>query len=147
MGKGDFGEALHSAHNEPFFYEAAYNHVGRPHVMCLDSCGRYRPGDKVDELVPTKWECSDKCKPLTTSEVSVILNFKSSFDQPVSEVRNLLDSCDECPNTHYHKIAVNDVVPLKGHSFMCYTGTECKSKLRILRVASTHFPKLNSFCN
>ena len=145
VGEGDFGEGIHTVHNEPFFYEAAYNHVSRPRVMCLDSCGRYRPGDKVDELVPTKWGCSDKCKPLTASEVNVIHDFKSSFDQPVSEVRKLLDSCDECPNSHYHKIAVNDVVPLKGHSFMCYTGTECKSKLRILRVASTHFPKLNSF--
>jgi len=60
--ESDFGEALHSVHNEPFFYESAYNFVSRPLVMSLDSCGRYRPGDEVDEAVPTTWKCSDKCK-------------------------------------------------------------------------------------
>ena len=52
VNESDFGEALHSVHNEPFFYESVYNFVSRPPVMSLDSCGRYRLGDEVDEDVP-----------------------------------------------------------------------------------------------
>ena len=151
--ESDFGEGLHSAHTEPFFYEAAYEHDGmRPPVMHIDGRGRYRQDNDGAEGVPTTWKCSQKCKALTKSEVDVVLKFKSVVDNPLCQVRKLLDSCDECPNTGYSKIIpaakeplAVETAPLRGHSFLCYTGTECKSMLRILRVASTHYPKLNSF--
>ena len=37
--KDDFGEGLHSALSEPYFYEAAYNFVDRPDVMSIDGFG------------------------------------------------------------------------------------------------------------
>ena len=146
----DFGEGLHSSRNEPYFYESAYMFVSRPHVMTIDDSGRYRPdvGGEGGEGDPSMWRCSRKCKPLTEAEVESILNFRSAFDQPLCEVFKLLAACDECPNTRYNKIHPHQTdasSPLKGHSFLCYTDSECKSKLRILRVASTHYPKLNSF--
>ena len=81
--------------------------------------------NEIDECVPTTWKCSDKCKVLTNSEVDSIVKFKSGFDEPLREVRKLLDSCDECPNAHYHKIlsAVEQTplavasAPRRGHSF------------------------------
>jgi len=150
VDESDFGERLHSVHNEPFFYESAYKFVSRPSVMSIDSRGQFRPHSGADELDPTTWSCGNKCKPLTSSDIASILDFKCGFDKPsLSEVRKLLDNCDICPNTHYHKThsaTDNDSfsAPLRGHSFLCYTGKECESMLKILRVASTHFPKLNS---
>ena len=81
------------------------------------------------------------------------MRLKSGFDEHLHEVRKLLDSCDECPNNRYHKVLpateehpfAVQTAPIKGHSLLCYTGTDCKSMLRILRVASTHYSKLNSF--
>ena len=36
-------------------------------------------------------------------------------------------------------------VPCKGHSMLCFIDSDCKSRLRILRLASTHYPSLRSF--
>ena len=152
--KSDFGEGLHSVHSEPFFYESAYQFVDRPHTMSVDEHGRYRPANEMcAESTPCTWKCSDKCKPLLDSEVSAILNFKLGF---MREVRKLLDNCDTCPHPHYTKAVLTSLnaqdseiihysaVPLRGHSSLCYTGNECESVLRILRVASTHHPALRS---
>ena len=38
-------------------------------------------------------------------------------------------------------------VQRKGHSVLCYDGSECKSRLRILRLASCHYPVLRGFLN
>ena len=35
----------------------------------------------------------------------------------------------------------------KGHSVLCYDGSECKSRLKILRLASCHYPVLRGFLN
>ena len=126
--ESDFGEGLHSAHTEPFFYEAAYEHDGmRPPVMHIDGRGRYRQDNDGAEGVPTTWKCFQKCKALTKSEVDVVLKFKSVFDNPLCQVRKLLYSCDECPNTGYSKIIpaakeplAVETAPLRGHSFLCY---------------------------
>ena len=44
-------------------------------------------------------------------------------------------------NYHYSKALSGQ---LKGHSLLCYTGIECKSRLRILRSAATHYPIFRS---
>ena len=153
--KSDFGESLHSVHSEPYFYEAAYAFINRPGIMCVDEQGIYRPADVTSEesieSVPRTWKCSDKCKPLLDSEINSILHFKLGFEEPLSKVRKLLDECDACPNNRYAKVVLASPkqqeekdVPLCGHSCLCYTGNDCQSQLRILRVASTHHPVLRS---
>ena len=56
------------------------------------------------DSVPKCWKCSSKCKPVTDSEVSTILKFKSGFAKAVREVRKLLDKCDDCPNHRCHRV-------------------------------------------
>ena len=59
---------------------------------------------------------------------------------------SLLSMCDDgCPYTH-HSISESDMQH-KGHSVLCYDGSECKSRLRILRLVSCHYPVLRSFLN
>ena len=36
-------------------------------------------------------------------------------------------------------------VPRKGHSLLCFVDSNCTSRLRILKSASAHYPKLRSF--
>jgi len=152
--RADFGNGLHCAHSEPYFYESAYLFEQRPETVIVDEHGRCRPtcneADKqTADTVPKYWKCSSKCKPLADSEVSTIMMFKSVFDQHPREVRKVLDKCDDCPNHRYTKASVtphdnadSNVVQLGGHGLQCYTGNECCSELRMLRVASTHFPNL-----
>ena len=104
-----------------------------------------------------KWECHDECKPLTDSEVNAILSFRAAFDRSVEEARQALAKCDfGCPYLHYTKCRefllpdfVHCVgfspVELKGHPIACHTGDSCRSTLRILRAASTHFPLFRKF--
>ena len=74
--------------------------------------------------------------------MSSILDFKSQFENPIHELSQVLDNIDGgCPNYHYSKALSGQ---LKGHSLLCYTGIECKSRLRILRSAATHYPILRS---
>ena len=75
----------------------------------------------------------------------------------MQDVRKHLDTCDECPNTHYSNVisipgddpesALEWFTSLErmGHSVICYLGSECHSKLRILRAASSHHSVLRSF--
>ena len=93
-----------------------------------------------------------KCKPLTECEVNTILDFKSDLDGPMCELLPILLACDDgCPNTHYSKVVheTDDCgetdVPRKGHSLLGFLDSNCKSKLRILRSASAHYPTLRSF--
>ena len=160
--RSDFGDGLHCAHSEPYFYESAYQFEERPQTLIVDEQGRCRPtcneaNEDTTGSVPKCWKCCSKCKPVTNSEVSTILKFKSSFAKAVREVRKLLDKCDDCPNHRYTKVALTsdgnpdsnivhyDSEQLGGHGLPCVTGRECSSDLRILRAASTHFPTLRSF--
>ena len=160
--RSDFGDGLHCAHSEPYFYESAYQFERRPQTLIADEQGRCRPtcneaNEDTTDSVPKCWKCCSKCKPVTNSEVSTILKFKSGFAKAVREVRKLLDKCDDCPNHRYTKVALTsddnpdsnivhyDSVQLGGHGLPCVTGRECSSELRILRAASTHFPTLRSF--
>ena len=96
------------------------------------------------------WKCTAKCKELTQSEVDTVLEFKSYFEKSLHDVMSLLSMCDDdCPYTHHSKICdINESdVQRKGHSVLCYDGSECKSRLRILRLASCHYPVLRGFLN
>ena len=53
---------------------------------------------------------------------------------------------DDCPFPNF--VIFNESgVQRKGHSVLCYDGSECKSRLRILRLASCHYPVLRGFLN
>ena len=91
------------------------------------------------ELQGCTWECSKKCKPNAEYEVDGILSLKTAFDLSVENVRAALNTCNcGCPYGHYTNCR-------KGRPIVCYRGGECGSQVRILRAASTHFPKLRAF--
>ena len=154
----DFGEGMHCAHSEPFFYESAYVFSDRPEVLSVDELGACRPAKEVykSDKIHT-WKCSTKCKPLTKAEVNSIVKFKSTFNESMCELRKTLDTCDQCPNNRYSKVIFtadedcestlvhHSSVQRMGHSLLCFTGNDCNSQLRILRTASTHFSVLLSF--
>ena len=73
-------------------------------------------------------------------------------------MRRSLHTCDDgCPNEHYSKPVVcagfisDNKFPLftpiarQGHPLVCFNDGGCTSKLRILRSAATHYPKLRIF--
>ena len=137
--RGDFGKGLHCAHSEPFFYEACYQFIHRPHTLIIDKCGKCRPIDEINDedsdSVPHSWKCCSKCTPLTDKEIAVILDLKSDFEKDMRHVRKVLDTCDnDCPNRHYHKVVLTadensdsqmvhySSVELRGHSLLCFTG-------------------------
>ena len=152
-GQCDFGEGLHSVRSEPYYCESIYYFEHKPSVFVVDSCGRCCQDIEVhDNSTDKVWKCSSKCKPLTECEVNTILDFKSDFDRPMCELLPILLACDDgCPNTHYSKVVheTDDCgetdMPRKGHSLLCFVDSNCKSKLRILRSASAHYPTLRSF--
>ena len=84
--------------------------------------------------------------------MNTILDFKSDFDRLMCELLPIILACEDgCPNTHY-SIVVHETddfgetdVPRKGHSLLCFVDSNCKSRLRILRLASAHYPTLCSF--
>ena len=137
----DFGEGVHSVSGEPYYYESTYDFDFEPGVMVADSCGQcyYKDMKYVSGKTGGTWKCTAKCKVLTQFEVDTVLEFKSYFEKSLHDVMSLLSMCDDdCPYTHHSKICdVNESdVQRKGHSVLCYDGSECKSRLRILRLAS-----------
>ena len=148
----DFGEGVHSVSSEPYYYESAYDFDFEPGVMVADSCGQcyYKDMKYVSGKTGGTWKCTAKCKALTQFEVDTVLEFKSYFEKSLHDVMSLLSMCDDdCPYIHHSKICdINESdVQRKGHSVLCYDGSECKSRLRILRLASCHYPVLRGFLN
>ena len=148
----DFGEGMHSVSSEPYYYESAYDFDFQPGVMVADSCGQcyYKDMKYVSGKTGGTWKCTAKCKALTQFEVDTVLEFKSYFEKSLHDVMSLLSMCDDdCPYTHHSKICdVNESdVQRKGHSVLCYDGSECKSRLRILRLTSCNYPVLRGFLN
>ena len=105
---------------------------------------------------PLKWQCYSQCKPLTIAEVNAIVTLKEEFQKPIKEVLHTLQVCDDgCLNEHFSKTVEaspnNDVyldcyaVDREGHPLVCFNDSNCVSKLRILRAASTHYPVLRNF--
>ena len=103
----------------------------------------------VQHCVPMQWGCTPECKAIEQWEVDAILELIKSFELPVKELRQILDTCDDgCPNSHYigtYEGTITDdrlSYPDRGHPLLCYNNSGCTSKLRILRAASVHFPLL-----
>ena len=105
---------------------------------------------------PLKWQCCSQCKPLTIAEVNAIVTLKEEFQKCIKEVLHTLQVCDDgCPNEHFSKSVEtspnNDIylhcyaVDREGHPLVCFNDSNCVSKLRILRAASTHYPLLRNF--
>ena len=119
--------------------------------MCSGKRGYHYKKVNNKEIHYLRHTCSPKCKPLTEDEVDSILSFKQAFDNPIDEDIQTLYECDTgCPNTHhYHMFRPNgstELVGKQGHPLSCYSDhTGCKSKLRILRCGSFHYPVLLQF--
>ena len=150
-GSEDFGVGCHTASSEPCFFDASYQHVKRDYALPIDENGKCIVAleIKTDSCKSglKKWECSSECKPLTKTEVDAIVEIKEAFVKPMQHLRYACTTFDGgCPNGHYTKVVDGDnsVVYCKGHPIVCSNDGGCKSKLRILRAASTHYPVLGN---
>ena len=95
-GRDDFGEGCHTASSEPFYYDAAYQHVQRACVIPTNEKGRCvvtneisssrNETSKMKGKQPMKWCCSSECKTLTEAEVAAIVNLKQAFEKPMKEL-------------------------------------------------------------
>ena len=161
-GRDDFGEGCHTASSEPYFYDAAYQHIQRACAFPIDDDGRCVVAKEIGSSEyagskgqqPAKWHCTSECKAVTETEVAAIVCLKQAFEEPMQKLRNALDACDDgCPNQHYTKSVArgdsdNEVVDLQGHPLVCFNdGGCCGSRLRILRAASTHHGVLRTLLN
>ena len=87
---------------------------------------------------------------ITDAEVAAIVRLRQAFDKPMHEVRSALGTCDGgCPNQHYTRAVSRDdlgwdVIQLQGHPLVCSNDGGCRSQLRILRTASTHYSVLRT---
>ena len=123
-GEEDFGDCGHCASSEPYFYDTAYHLVKRDLSIPVDQSVKCvvaeeilskhsKPGVQTEACKgseheasqvpkPTRWKCTSECKALTLSEVEAVVELKQSFEKPMKELRDALDSCDDgCPNGHY----------------------------------------------
>ena len=117
-----------------------------------DACKDRQEGD------PTiiTWQCTDKCKHISSSEEKAIIGIKQAFDKPIHELRNILHCCDNCPYDHATKplkvakkkmkYMITDKIKRKGHPLQCHSqGSNCQSTLRVVRAFSAHYPGLRTF--
>ena len=143
-GEEDFGDAIHTASSEPYFYDSAYQQVQRHTAVPNDERGSCFVANGVSTLVHVdkteqqflRWKCCSECKPLTKAEVSAIIDLKDSFDKPMIALRQDLDMCDSgCPNQHYTRVETRSFehysVERQGHPLICSNDSGCSSKLRI----------------
>ena len=127
--RDDFGEGIHRKNScDPYFYEASYVKDDDD----SDVPDRIDPSSQPRDEMP----CTSDCKPITDDEVNAIVRLKNAFTLPMHELRQALQSCDDCPNERQ----------MMGHSLACHqTGSMCNSELRILRAASAHHKVLRTF--
>ena len=127
--RDDFGEGIHCKRScDPYFYEASYVKDDDD----SDVPDRIDPSNQPRDEMP----CTSDCKPITDDEVNAIVRLKNAFTLPMHELRQALQSCDDCPNERQ----------MMGHSLACHqTGSMCNSELRILRAASAHHKVLRTF--
>ena len=60
--------------------------------------------DGAEDIYPRTWKCHSMCKTLSEAEKLQILQLKKDFENPVEQVRSLLESIDtDCPHGHYFK--------------------------------------------
>ena len=171
----DFGNPCHIRSSEPYFYESAYLHNKCDVVFPINNEGQLviseiylanNAGKQNSELPEDKrkkheeWKCCFQCRPVTESEIGAIIALRKAFDMEIKHLRKFLHTCDDCPNEHYTKVCITTVkhptdsklneihyTPkyLRGHPLLCFQNTNCVSKARILRAASTHYPVLRHF--
>ena len=127
--RDDFGEGIHRKRScDPYFYEASYVKDDDD----SDVPDRIDPSSQPRDDMP----CTSDCKPITDDEVNAIVRLKNAFTLPMHELRQVLQSCDDCPNERQ----------MMGHSLACHqTGSMCNSELRIIRAASAHHKVLRTF--
>ena len=114
--RDDFGEGIHRKKScDPYFYEASYVKDDDD----SDVPDRIDPSSQPRDEMP----CTSDCKPITDDEVNAIVRLKNAFTLPMHDLRQALQSCDDCPNERQ----------MMGHSLACHqTGSMCNSELRIL---------------
>ena len=106
------------------------------------------------QTVVHMWKCSSKCKPLTEFEVNAILDFKSEFEKPMRELLPILSSCDDILTMVKWCMRQMRQVRVMCHAKVtaCYVpdsdcksiDSNCKSRLRIMRLASNNHHLPNS---
>ena len=165
--RSDFGNTIHSAHSEPFYYETAYLHGFQPTRLIIDKskkclstvdvvpnseqfiCNKPIPLDEQGKAhISEGSACTYVCRTVSNDDVEVILDLKHAFDKPIAKVREELQNMDSgCPHIHHIKargmnesLACTEVTKA-GHQLPCASGM-CGSKLRILRAASVHYQAL-----
>ena len=150
-----FGVRYHVKGGEPFFHEASYQEVEvkeegkeieelEPHIGNMDT--EVTPEKDIElnneetehktACCAKKWDCSANCRPIPQQEILAIVELYECFKIAPKLLRKQMTYFDSgCPN--------KDVVTgeEKGHALTCYTASGSTSKMRILRAASTHFPK------
>ena len=116
--------------------------------IVIDTSGRCVIAQEVGERDPKserpfKWKCTHECKLPTLDEWTRIVGIKALFKDQTHKLLQHLSNIDSgCYNGHYtcqltgHELA--------GHPLTC-TVSGSESKLRILRAASPHYPKLRRF--
>ena len=171
MSCDDFGESRHTASSEPFFYDQSYTIVKHTpaivvddsdqsyaivehkSVIVVDDSGRCVIAEEEGERDakrhrPKRWKCTSECKLPTATEAQCIMATKVLFEKPVQTLREGLNGVDECSeHGHYkHPLNADHEMPyyeLAGHPLPCtVVNANCKSGLRVLRAAATHFPLL-----
>ena len=96
-------------------------------------------------LTRKRWKCTSEIKLPTETEAQCIMATKELFQKPVREGLNGIDECSE--HGHYkHPLTADHKIPyyeLAGHPLPCnMVNIDCKSSLRVLCAAATHFPLL-----
>ena len=144
----DFGDCYHTASSEPYFYDQSYTCEKHNSPIVIDASGRCVIAQELGERYakserPLKWKCTRECKLPTPDEQIRIVGIKALFKDLTHKLRQYLSNIDSgCDNGHYtcqltgHELA--------GHPLTC-TVSGCESKLRTLRAASPHYPKLRRF--
>ena len=171
MSCDDFDESRHTASSEPFFYDQSYTIVKHTpaivvddsdqsyaivehkSVIVVDDSGRCVIAEEEGERDakthrPKRWKCTSECKLPTAMEAQCIMATKALFEKPVQTLREGLNGIDVCSeHGHYkHPLNADHEMPyheLAGHPLPCtVVNADCKSSLRVLRAAATHFPLL-----
>ena len=99
-----------------------------------------------------------RCKAIPEWEVNAIISITQAFDGSMIALSKVLPTSlsEGCPNLHFSKLTVlpnkddSDIVlesqiDRLGHPLVCHNDSGCKSILRIVRAASTHYPMLKKF--
>ena len=158
-GRDDFGEGCHTTASEPYYYDSAYHLVKRPSAIPVNKDGTCVVAKEISNSENTNYkgepatkglECHSECKVITDTEVAAIVHLRQAFDKPMHELQSALDTCDDgCPNQCYTRVVGRDdlgwgVVQLQGHPLVRSNDGGCRSQLRILRAASTHYGVLRT---